>query len=227
MIFSVAVVASVLSLLCSARALTLPTRQNDCSFVCPGTDVDGKGLSAHTGGDTTISCSYSPESGNWCTYASVSVGPLCVSHTPAHMSRLRTPALSWMGVTAVLNRLRNYAPTAEADSWSRRLCAGRSTTGTRTRGNQLRVPSSIGNTADPQPRTPYLPLPGSSVQIQGPLRLHPPAHLPRSVDHSRSVTSALRRIWRGTRRRVRRFATLLCTATTLRQAASTARCVET
>jgi hypothetical protein len=116
MIFSVAVVASVLSLLCSTRALTLPTRQNDCSFVCPGTDVDGKGLSAHTSGDTTISCSYSPESGNWCTYASVSVGPLCVSHTPAHMSWLRILALSLMGATAVLNRLHSYALTAEADN---------------------------------------------------------------------------------------------------------------
>ena len=76
MIFSAAVVVSVLSLFPFARAATLRAREGDCPFVCPDTDLAGTFLDKSFTGDTTISCSYVKESFNLCTYDSVSYSPL-------------------------------------------------------------------------------------------------------------------------------------------------------
>ena len=70
MIFSTTVVVSLLALLPSSLALAIDGRKNDCSFVCPGTDTNGRGLSGSNGGGSTFSCS---GSGILCVYDVVSV----------------------------------------------------------------------------------------------------------------------------------------------------------
>ena len=84
MIFSTTVVISLLALLPSSLALAIDTRKTDCSFVCPGKDTYGHGLSRSNGGDGTISCSYSGGSGNSCIYNVVSVHSSRMLHIEAH-----------------------------------------------------------------------------------------------------------------------------------------------
>lgn len=72
MILPAVVFASILSLLPFSRGLTL-NAQKDRKFVCPDIGTDGIGLSAFTTDDSTISCSYSGESGKLCSYDAVSV----------------------------------------------------------------------------------------------------------------------------------------------------------
>ena len=72
MIFSAAVVVSVLSLLSSTRAATIRARQDGCTFVCPDKDLGGNALYASTTSDAVISCSYVGQPLNSCTYDWVS-----------------------------------------------------------------------------------------------------------------------------------------------------------
>jgi hypothetical protein len=118
MLASVAVVASILSLLSCTSALTLNVnaRQTDCVLPCPDTDVDGNGLSTFTSDGTTVSCSYSGDSDNSCSYDFVSVDSPRISHTQAHTSRFRPPVLSSIIPMAALSRPYNSALIVEADS---------------------------------------------------------------------------------------------------------------
>jgi len=95
MIFSAVAAVSILSLLPFSRGLALDvnTRQNDCGFVCPDTDVDGFGLFTFTADESTTFCSYSIESTNSCSYDVVSVYSLRVLRIPAHTVAKTTGAL--------------------------------------------------------------------------------------------------------------------------------------
>lgn len=84
MIFSAAFLVSVLALVPSSLGLVFDARNNGCTFVCPGNDAYGYGLTTSNVNDGKISCSYSGGSGNLCTYDVVSAHSPRILHTPVH-----------------------------------------------------------------------------------------------------------------------------------------------
>lgn len=73
MIFSPLVVVSVLSMFFSTRAARIHARRDGCTFVCPKNDLDGNALHSSWIDDAVVSCSYTEEPSNLCTYDLVSL----------------------------------------------------------------------------------------------------------------------------------------------------------
>ena len=205
MIFSAALIVSLLSLLSSTCALTLNAREDDCTLACPETDAVGNALSVSSIDDANMSCSYAGELTISCTYHATRADSSLVLQLGSRW--LRLPVLSSVTATAALNKRLSSASPVAADNSSRRLSAGSRMTNPRKSGVPPPTLTLLGNTRVPRVcvLSELHPLPpwGSVLArspARGPNHPHLLAHLgallhsPQSSSHA--TTGVPSRIWR-------------------------------